>query len=192
MPLFITLLSALMGHDSIGKNRILAVMFGFGGVLLILLPIKADFNLIGVSYALLGAFFAGLMFLFIRVLGKSDASISTAIWYNAFGALASGIICTIFTSFQFLDYTKTDGLHPLVLLITIGIIASFQQFFLAESHRYAGASTLAPLHYLSIPISVIFGIILFGDVITVKFIIGSLVIVTTSGYIFLRERCQGS
>ena len=192
MPLFITLLSALMGHDSIGKNRILAVMFGFGGVLLILLPIKADFNLIGVSYALLGAFFAGLMFVFIRVLGKSDASISTAIWYNAFGALASGIICTIFTSFQFLDYTKTDGLHPLVLLITIGIIASFQQFFLAESHRYAGASTLAPLHYLSIPISVIFGIILFGDIITVKFIIGSLVIVTTSGYIFLRERCQGS
>ena len=83
-------------------------------------------------------------------------------------------------------------MHPLVLLITIGIIASFQQFFLAESHRYAGASTLAPLHYLSIPISVIFGIILFGDVITVKFIIGSLVIVTTSGYIFLRERCQGS
>ncbi len=59
MPLFITLLSALMGHDSIGKNRILAVMFGFGGVLLILLPIKADFNLIGVSYALLGAFFCG-------------------------------------------------------------------------------------------------------------------------------------
>jgi drug/metabolite transporter (DMT)-like permease len=191
MPLFITLLSALIAHESIGMRRTLAVIFGFGGVLLILLPIRADFSLIGAFYSLLGALFAGLMFVFIRMLGKSDASISTAIWYNAFGALASGIICTISTDFQFADYTKTDALHPWATLIAIGIMASFQQFFLAESHRYADASALAPLHYLSIPFSVIFGIILFGDIITLKFIIGALVIVTSSCYIFLKERSLG-
>ena len=191
MPLFITLLSALIAHESIGIRRTLAVIFGFAGVLLILLPIRADFSLIGASYALLGALFAGLMFVFIRMLGKSDASISTAIWYNAFGLLASGIICIISTDFQFVDYTKTNALHPWALLIAIGIMASFQQFCLAESHRYADASALAPLHYLSIPVSVIIGIILFGDIITLKFIIGALVIVISSCYVLFRERSQG-
>ena len=188
MPLFITILSALIAHEGIEARRLLAVIFGFSGVLLILLPITADFNSLGAFYALLGALFAGLMFVFIRVLGKSDASISTAIWYNAFGALASGTIYSISNDFQFVDYVKIEALTLWPVLIAIGVMASFQQFFLAESHRYADASALAPLHYLSIPISVIFGIILFGDVITLKFIFGALVIVASSCYIFFSER----
>ena len=187
MPLFITLLSALIAHESVGMRRMFAVIFGFGGVLLILLPLKADFSLIGAFYALLGALFAGLMFVFIRMLGKSDASISTAIWYNAFGALASGIICTISTDFQLVNYSKTIDLHPWTLLIAIGIMASFQQFFLAESHRYADASALAPLHYLSIPLGVFFGVIVFGDVITIKFVFGALIIIISTFYIFVRQ-----
>ena len=188
MPLFITILSALIAHEGIEARRLLAVIFGFSGVLLILLPITADFNSLGAFYALLGALFAGLMFVFIRVLGKSDASISTAICHNAFGALTSGTIYSISNDFQFVDYVKIEALTLWPVLIAIGVMASFQQFFLAESHRYADASALAPLHYLSIPISVIFGIILFGDVITLKFIFGALVIVASSCYIFFSER----
>ena len=58
----------------------------------IILPINGSFNFSGVIYSLLGAIFAGLMFVFIRMLGRTNASIPTAIWYNSFGVLASLII----------------------------------------------------------------------------------------------------
>ena len=73
-------------------------------------------------------------------------------------------------------------------LIVIGVLASFQQFFLAQSHRFADASTLAPLHYIAIPIGVIFGVVIFGEVITPKFVFGTGIIVGANYYIFLRER----
>ena len=80
------------------------------------------------------------------------------------------------------------GLSPFPVLILIAFVASFQQFFLAQSHRYAEASALAPLHYIAIPIGILVGVVFFGEVITAKFIFGSLRILGVNYYIFLRER----
>ena len=73
-------------------------------------------------------------------------------------------------------------------LLALGLLASFQQFCLAESHRYADASALAPFHYLAIPMGIAFGVILFNETITVKFIIGALIIVASNYYILIREK----
>ena len=80
------------------------------------------------------------------------------------------------------------GLPPFPDLILIGVVASFQQFFLAQSHRYAEASVLTPLHYLAMPIGALVGVVFFGEVITAKFIFGSLIILGVNYYIFLRVR----
>ena len=87
----------------------------------------------------------------------------------------------------------SDRIEDLILsstasLILIGVLASFQQFFLAQSHRFAEASALAPLHYIAIPIGAIFGIVFFEEVITLKFVFGTVIIVGANYYIFLRER----
>ena len=67
-------------------------------------------------------------------------------------------------------------------------MANFQLFFLVQSHRYAEASALAPLHYIAIPIGVLVGVVFFDEVITAKFIFGSLIILGVNYYIFLRDR----
>ena len=92
MPLFITILSVIIAREAVGLRRSLAVLTGFFGVVFIILPINGSFNFSGVIYSLLGAIFAGLMFVFIRMLGRTNASIPTAIWYNSFGVLVSLIV----------------------------------------------------------------------------------------------------
>jgi drug/metabolite transporter (DMT)-like permease len=79
---------------------------------------------------------------------------------------------------------------PWSYLLALGLLASFQQFCLAESHRYADASALAPFHYLAIPMGVAFGVILFNETITVKFMIGALIIVASNYYILIRENAR--
>jgi len=189
MPLFITILSVLIARESVGLRRSVAVIVGFFGVVFIILPINATFNFAGVVYALLGAIFAGLMFVFIRMLGKTNASIPTAIWYNSFGVFASLIIFFIIENnfYNSLAILVHKDL-PWNYLLALGFLASFQQFCLAESHRYADASALAPFHYLAVPIGIAFGVILFNETITVKFITGAVIIVASNYYIFVREK----
>ena len=92
MSLFITILSVIIARESVCLRRSGAVILGFLGVVFIISPINASFNFSGVIYALLGAIFSGLMFVFIRMLGKTNASIPTAIWYNSFGVVVSLMI----------------------------------------------------------------------------------------------------
>ena len=191
MPLFITILSVIIAREVVGLRRSLAVLTGFFGVVFIILPINGSFNFSGVIYSLLGAIFAGLMFVFIRMLGRTNASIPTAIWYNSFGVLASLIIFFIIENnfYNSLAILVHKDL-PWNYLLALGFLASFQQFCLAESHRYADASALAPFHYLAVPIGIAFGVILFNETITVKFITGAVIIVASNYYIFVREKAH--
>ena len=191
MPLFITILSVIIAREVVGLRRSLAVLTGFLGVVFIILPINGSFNFSGVFYSLLGAIFAGMMFVFIRMLGKTNASIPTAIWYNSFGVLASLIIFFIIENnfYNSLAILVHKDL-PWNYLLALGFLASFQQFCLAESHRYADASALAPFHYLAVPIGIAFGVILFNETITVKFITGAVIIVASNYYIIVREKAH--
>ena len=189
MPLFITILSAIIALERVGLRRSVAVITGFFGVIFIVLPINTSFDFWGVLYAILGAIFAGLMFVFIRMLGKTNASIPTAIWYNSFGVVISAIILLL--SGHNLDNSFSLLMHkdlPWGYLLALGLLASFQQFCLAESHRYADASALAPFHYLAIPIGVAFGVILFNETITAKFLVGAVIIIASNYYILFREK----
>ena len=189
MPLFITILSAIIALERVGLRRSIAVITGFFGVIFIVLPINTSFDFWGVLYAILGAIFAGLMFVFIRMLGKTNASIPTAIWYNSFGVVISAIILLL--SGHNLDNSFSLLMHkdlPWGYLLALGLLASFQQFSLAESHRYADASALAPFHYLAIPIGVAFGVILFNETITAKFLVGAVIIIASNYYILFREK----
>ena len=189
MPLFITILSAIIALERVGLRRSIAVITGFFGVIFIVLPINTSFDFWGVLYAILGAIFAGLMFVFIRMLGKTNASIPTAIWYNSFGFVITTIILLL--SGLNLDNSFSLLMHkdlPWGYLLALGLLASFQQFCLAESHRYADASALAPFHYLAIPIGVAFGVILFNETITAKFLVGAVIIIASNYYILFREK----
>ena len=77
MPIFIAILSFLIGKETVGPRRIIAVICGFGGVLVLLLPLDAEVSLLGTLYALSGAFYRSHVCLH-HMLGKSDATISTA------------------------------------------------------------------------------------------------------------------
>ena len=186
MPIFITGLSAVIAKEQVGVRRLGSVILGFFGVLVLLLPITPELNIWGAIFALLGALFAALMFVYLRILGRSDPPVSTAIWYNSVGVVLAGILTYIFGGFT--PLINLEGSQAIYVFITLGVLASFQQFFLAQSHMYAEASVLAPLHYLSIPFAVCVGILFFGGIITVKFLIGTSIIIASTYYIFLREQ----
>lgn len=189
MPIFITVLAALIIGEQVGIRRIGAVSLGFCGVVLLLFPITADLNIWGVGFALSGAFFAALMFIYLRVLGQSDAVISTALWYNLTGLVLAALLCLLFGfSWPAFSVATSPGIWQ--ALILVGVLASFQQMLLAKSHAYAKASVLAPVHYATIPIGILVGVLLFNEVVGLKFFIGTGIILLANYYILRREQAQ--
>ena len=183
LTLFVTFLAPLLLGERVGWRRWSAVIVGFGGTMLLLNPsAAAGWTMAGLLFGLGSPFFGAMMMISLRKLGRRDSPATTAVWHNGCGALIfAGIV--VMTGAR-MPSTSTD----LVILVAVGVLSSFQQFGLALSHKLVPASILAPLHYLSIPMGIAAGILMFGEVLTAEIIIGSTIIIASSIFILRRER----
>ena len=182
LVVFVTILAPFLLGEKIGIRRWSAVLLGLAGALVLIDPSSGGWFEIGIFYAIAAPFFAALMFILLRKLGSTDEPITTSACYNIFGCGVFAVWCA------FSNQNWPTGDETWILLIVCGIAASLQQFLIAYSHKLAPASLLAPFQYFAIPISVFIGIAFFDEEITVKFVIGTSIIVASTYYILIRER----
>ena len=182
LTLFVTFLAPLLLGERVGWRRWTAVVIGFGGTVLLLNPSAAGWTMAGVLLGLGSPFFGAMMMIALRKLGRRDSPATTAVWHNGCGALVFAAI--VMVTGANMPSTGTD----IGILVAVGVLSSFQQFGLAFSHKLLPASIMAPLHYLSIPMGITAGILLFGEVLTPEIVIGSAVIIASSIFILRRER----
>lgn len=182
ITLFITFLAPLMLGEYVGKHRWFAVLFGFCGAIILLNPGSHEWSLAGIIFGLGAPFFGAVMMIMLRKLGQSDNPASTAIWYNTTGAIL--FVALFWWQGDIIPNTRFD----LVVLVMVGFLSSFQQYFIAFSHRLAPASFLAPFRYLSVPVGIVAGVIFFDERVTSVIILGSSIIILSSGFILWREK----
>ncbi len=184
LTLFITFLAPFLLGEHVGWRRWTAVIVGFGGAIVVISPGADGWSPLGVMLGFGAPFFGALMLVMLRKLGRSENPASTAIWYNGAGAMLFALLFVWQGERMPMDQTS------LVILVLIGALSSFQQFFIALSHRLAPASLLAPFRYLSVPFGIIAGIMVFGEILTFEIFVGSIVIVLSSVFILWREKSQ--
>lgn len=182
IPVFVTLLAPFLLGETVGWRRRMAVTIGFIGVVLIIDPSTGNWLNKGVLLGLASPFFGALMLLSLRRLGQTDHPSTTALWYNIIGA------AVFFGVSVSLDIAWPDTVYILVLLCLIGVMSSFQQFFLAHSYKLAPASVLAPLRYLSVPFGVGASVVFFDEILTPSFFIGTAILISASFFILKRTQ----
>ena len=181
MPLFVTLLAPIVIKEVVGWYRKIIVLVGFIGVLLILKPFSEEWKNFGIILGVLSPFFGALMTIYVRKLSLTDHPTTTALWYNIIGTIVFLFICL----FNQTEFPKNNIL--IIFLVLIGIMSSFQQLFLAYSLKMAPVSLLAPLRYISVPIGIVVGVVIFDEVISTTFFLGTVIIVFSSFLIIKRE-----
>ena len=181
MPIFICILSILFLGEKVGVFRWTAILIGLSGAVIIINPDSQNWYSVGLLYIFLGTLFASIMFVTLRKLGMTENPVATAFWYNLFGSIVFSFYCLS----QLNVYAIS--IHIWVMLIIIDVMASAQQILMALSHTYASASSLAPVHYTTIPIGIIIGLLIFNETIDLNFLIGTLLIVGSTLFILYRE-----
>jgi drug/metabolite transporter (DMT)-like permease len=197
-PLMITFLSVVWLGEKVGPRRWLALFVGFVGVLLIVRPGSAAFNL-GSIFALIATLFYALSVIITRKLQTTDSSATMAYYsslvYLVFAfilaPLASvvGEIPNAHPSIAFLFRTWiTPTLLDWVIMAGLGLVWAGGMYFVARAYSVAQASIVAPFEYTPLLFNVMWGFILWREVPTLTTLVGALLTLLSGLYILYRER----
>lgn len=197
-PLLITILSVLMLSEKVEPVRWLALIVGFLGVLLIIRPGSASFN-IGSVFTLVSVLFYALAVIFTRRLQATDSS-ATMAYYSSLVYLAIALLLTPITiaigevpnahpSIAFLLHdwrlpTLLDG----TIMCGLGLVWAGFTCFLARAYSLAQASVAAPFEYLSLPINIMWGFVIWQEIPTLTTVVGALLTLLSGLYILVREQ----
>jgi drug/metabolite transporter (DMT)-like permease len=177
-PIYVAALSHLLLGEKVGWRRWLAILIGFGGVVIALRPSTASLSLSSL-FALIGSISFAMTLILSRLLrGTSDAALVT---WQTLGALAVGAALSITTwrSPTTLDFSA---------MLLLGVVSCCAHLMITRALKLAPAATLAPLHYTLLLWAVIFGWMFFDDVPDRQILIGSAVIVLAGLFIFHRQK----
>jgi drug/metabolite transporter (DMT)-like permease len=83
VPIFATLLGALVLRERTGGHRWAAVVAGFVGVLVVAHPSGANFDARGTVVGLLAALFVAIVAILLRQIGRTESAGTTVFWFSA-------------------------------------------------------------------------------------------------------------
>lgn len=175
---FVTIFAILILKETVGIRRWAATLIGFCGVLVMLQPGTAGFNIYGI-YAAVSAVAAGLVMVILRLLSRTEKP-STILIYQAVGV---GLILL----FPGIYFWKPPSGTEWLILIAVGFTGYWSQMSNIMAYRLGEASLLAPLEYTRLIYATIIGIVVFGDFPGKATVIGALIVVAASAYTIHRE-----
>ncbi len=199
MPLFVTAMSALVLGEKVGIRRWSAVFVGFLGVLIILSP-EGEFNSLAVILAFTASITYATQTTITRFLSSHDQPLTLAFSSILVFTCASGIlsllllgdIISVTSNHASLAFFGRDWVMPeiphLALLIFLGINGAVGFYCLSKAYCSSEASAIAPFEYTYIIWAIVFGYLFWNEVPGVTTIVGVIILVSSSLYIWYRER----
>jgi drug/metabolite transporter (DMT)-like permease len=165
-PIYVAAIAAFWLGERLTWQRIAAIAVGFVGVLIALRPSSATLTLPALI-ALSGSVFFALLMITTRKLRETKDT--TLVLGQTLGALFFGLAAAPFSWVQ-------PSALDFVSLSLLGIVAMAAHVCVNRSLKLAPASVVAPYQYTLIVWAVIFGYLVFGDVVQVWTLVGAAII----------------
>jgi drug/metabolite transporter (DMT)-like permease len=187
-PLILTAFSAVFLGEQIRQRRIIAIIIGLIGVVIILQPSLVIFGLPAL-FPLASAFaMAGYVTITRRLAGKAHPYQMQFV----VGVTATLVLGATMLIGQVLEIAGTNFIMPNVQqiewIIYMGLVATIGHLLIVWAATNAPASVLAPFQYTEIISSVILGYLVFNDLPAKSTVLGVSIIVACGVYLFHRER----
>ena len=182
MPIFATILGALVLREPTGWHRWLAVLVGFGGVLIVAQPGSGGFPIWGAVTGLIAASLTASVSILLRQIGRTEAAMTTVFWFSTLSLVPLGIL-----------YVFVFRSHPLetwVLLAAVGLLGGAAQLAMTSALGLGPVSVVVPMDYSSLIWATLFGWLVFNTLPGPATWIGAPIIVASGLYIVWREHVR--
>ncbi len=183
LPLTITLAAALFLSEPVGWRRMLAILVGFCGVMLIVRPGTEDFNFYAI-YTLVAVGCVTVRDLTTRRLSRETPSIFVTLITSAavmviFGTLSLGI-----------EWVSLEG-RQAGLIGLAGVLVIGGYLFSIMTMRVGEISFIAPFRYTSLLWALLLGWIVFGEWPEALTLLGAAIVVGSGLFTLYREVQSG-
>jgi drug/metabolite transporter (DMT)-like permease len=180
LPLAITLGAAIVLKEPVGWRRMVAILIGFFGVLLIIKPGTEGFTFWSML-GLISVACVAVRDLTTRTLSRATPSASVAVW----ASVAVTLIGAVITTWQ--GWVAVSPQQAMYLAIaSAALICGYM--FAVMVMRVGDIGLIAPFRYTSLLWAILFGWMLFGSLPDSLTVAGAAIVVATGLYTLLRER----
>jgi len=196
-PLLITVFSVIFLGDRVGPFRWAAVLVGLIGVGIVLRPGSDSFQIAALLPVIAATAYAGLHMM-TRYIGKTESAATMTIYIQ----LTFVGVCIVFgllfgdgkladqdnASLAFLFRAwSVPSWTDLGLMAVIGIGTGLGGYFISQAYRVAEPSVVAPFEYLALPLSILWGYLVFDEIPDGVAIAGIVLILASGLFIIWRE-----
>ena len=198
-PLFVTLLSIPVLNEPVGPRRILAVLVGFGGVLLMMgSELDGGAGWAAILPVIAAAGYA-CMSVLTRKLGHASSASALSLYVQLSFFVVACISWTLIGDGRYLSPDSSEGMTFLLrawetpnradipLLLGLGCLSALIGYAMAQAYRQAKASVVAPFEYILLIFALFWGWTVFGEWPGPMVFVGAAVIIASGIYIVWRE-----
>lgn len=201
-PLFISLLAIPVLGETIGRPRLIAIGVGMLGVVVMMAP-GVDWGGIERWNLLLpvvaAACYAGMQVL-TRKLGSASVASAMAIYLQGMFIVVSLGFFAVAGNGRFEDDVDNDALVFLLRawvwppaadiwrFAVLGLMTGVIGYSLSQAYRLGTASVVASYEYVALPLAVLWGWLVFGEIPQAVVWLGMTMIAAAGLYVFARER----
>ena len=182
MPIFATILGALILREPTGVHRWGAVIVGFVGIVIVTQPGTSHIPLIGAIYGLFGAILSASVSILVRHIGKTERPTTTVFYFSLLSLVPLGAVWLF----------NIQGHPPVtwVLLLLVGLTGGVGQLAMTRSLTLAPVAVTLPMDYFSLLWATFYGWALFSVLPTSMTWVGAPIIIASGLYIVWRERVR--
>lgn len=179
VPIFATILGAIVLREATGWHRWAAVVAGFIGVVIVAQPGSGHFPLLGAATGLIAALMSATVSILLRHIGKTEPATTTVFYFS----LLSLVPLAPF-------FWMSVGAHDpwtWTLLVLIGLTGGVGQIGMTSSLSLAPVAVVVPMDYSGLIWATLYGWLLFAVLPTGWTWVGAPIIVASGLYIVWRE-----
>lgn len=167
-PIFAAIFSILFLRQKVAPIRWFFFAMAFSGVLIIK-GLDAEVDSYGLFLVLLASVFSGLVYMIIGKIGRDDHPVVIVNYFMVIATITGGIL-------SIANWVNPVGVEW-VLLSSLGVFGYFGQVFMTRAFQMASTSHVAPLKYIEVIFTVLFGLTLFGEIYTFWSLLGITLII---------------
>jgi drug/metabolite transporter (DMT)-like permease len=181
-PLMVAALSVPLLRERLSWRNWLAILLGLLGVIIMLRPSATSMASLGALAALVGAVAYALSGIAVRVLTRTDTTVSVVFWTVGLMTLFTGIISAP-------DWVPIEHQHWRHLA-ALGVLAAIGQYLLTEAFRSAPPSVVSPFEYTALLWGIGIDRLIWHVLPSPRVLLGGGVVIASGLYLIWHERAQ--
>ena len=180
VPIFSTLLAALVLGERTGPWRWGAVILGFIGVLVIVQPGGSHIDMNGGLVAVGAALSTAFATIAIRRLGATEAAATTVFWFGASSLIPLGL--------AMLFVARPHDAQTWAVIAGFSLVGGLAQLLLTGALRLAPVALVMPMDYANLLWASLLGLLIFGQLPSQWTWIGAPIVILAGLIILWREQ----